>query len=398
MNVFGCRLTNLTLEGEDEVKVIIRHAKIVTTEKITPPVNVWIKDGHIKKITHEDHSHLENYQIIDAKEHLLIPGMIDVHIHGANGFDMMDGTIESILEVSNTCSKTGCTSFLPTSVTSSIEDLLQMIRNVKQVMGNEPGARIEGIHLEGPYLNVKRKGMQNEKFLRHPNMDEMKQILDEAGSLIKMVTIAPELPGGMEMVKFLKEKGIIVALAHSDATYEEAKEAFSKGASHVTHCFNAMRPIHHRDPGIVVAAFEEPHVSLQAIVDHVHLHPAIVRLMHQMKGPEGVVLITDALQAMYMGDGEYEFGGHQVTVSDGIARLADETLASSTVTMNEALRKTVDSKIPLTDAVYMASTAPANLLGLHKKGRIEPGADADLVLIDSEFNVKWTMINGHIKK
>lgn len=273
-----------------------------------------------------------------------------------------------------------------------------MICNVKQVMGNEPGARIEGIHLEGPYLNVKRKGMQNEKFLRHPNIDEMKQILDEAGSLIKMVTIAPELPGGMEMVKFLKEKGIIVALAHSDATYEEAKEAFSKGASHVTHCFNAMRPIHHRDPGIVVAAFEEPHVSLQAIVDHVHLHPAIVRLMHQMKGPEGVVLITDALQAMYMGDGEYEFGGHQVTVSDGIARLADGTLASSTVTMNEALRKTVDSKIPLTDAVYMASTAPANLLGLHKKGRIEPGADADLVLIDSEFNVKWTMINGHIKK
>ena len=130
-----------------------------------------------------------------------------------------------------------------------------------------------------------------------------------------------------------------------------------------------MRPIHHRDPGLVVAAFEEPHVSLQAIVDHVHLHPAIVRLMHRIKGAEGVVLITDALQAMYMGDGQYEFGGHQVTVSDGEARLADGTLASSTVTMNEALRKTVETGIPLLDAVYMASTTPANILGLQKKGR-----------------------------
>ena len=144
--------------------------------------------------------------------------------------------------------------------------------------------------------------MQNEHYLRHPNIDEMKEILKEGESLIKMVTIAPELPGGIEMVQYLKEQGIIVSIAHSDATYEEAKHAFATGASHVTHFFNGMRPIHHRDPGLVVAAFEEPHVSLQAIVDHVHLHPAIVRLMHRIKGAEGVVLITDALQAMYMGD------------------------------------------------------------------------------------------------
>lgn len=380
------------------MNTLIRHAKIVTGKMITTPSNVWIRDGKIGKIDQGDQIHLPtDYQVIDARGNLLIPGMIDVHIHGANGFDMMDGTLKSIQEVSKTCAKTGCTSFLPTSVSSSIDDLIQMIQNVKKVIGNELGAKIEGIHLEGPYLNVKRKGMQNEKFLRHPNLDEMKRILDEANGLIKMVTIAPELPGGMEMVEFLKERGIIVALAHSDATYEEAKEAFSKGASHITHCFNGMRPIHHRDPGIVVAAFEEIHVSLQAIVDHVHLHPAIVRLMHQIKGPEGIVLITDALQAMYMGDGNYEFGGHHVTVTDGVARLADGTLASSTVTMNEALKKTVECKIPLTDAVYMASTTPANLLGLEKKGRIVVGADADLVLIDSEFNVHWTMIDGQIK-
>ncbi|WP_313640696.1 N-acetylglucosamine-6-phosphate deacetylase, partial [Paenibacillus sp.] len=245
-------------------------------------------------------------------------------------------------------------------------------------------------------LNPKRKGMQNEKYLRHPNLEEMKFIFQEAGSLIKMVTIAPELPGGMELISFLKEKGVVIAIAHSDATYEEAKQAFASGASHVTHCFNGMRPIHHRDPGVIVAAFEEKHVSLQAIVDNVHLHPAIIRLMHNLKGPEGMVLITDALQAMGLGDGNYLFGGHHVTVSEGIARLEDGTLASSTVTMNEALRYTVETGIPLIDAVQMASTTPANILGLQHKGAITSGFDADLVLLDDEFKVRWTMVDGQI--
>lgn len=380
-------------------KVII-NANVVTMNELLPNSAIWVEGGKIKKITStsSDFAAPSNSKVIDAGGHIVMPGMIDVHIHGANGFDMMDGTVESIQEVSMISAKTGCTSFLATSVTSTIENLMGMIDRVKDVVGQEDGAKIAGIHLEGPYLNVKRKGMQNEKFLRHPDMEELKGILAEAESLIKMVTIAPELPGGMEMVQFLKEKGIIVALAHSDATYEETKEAFSKGASHVTHCFNGMRPIHHRDPGLVIAAFEEAHVSLQAIVDHVHLHPAIVRLMHRIKGPEGVVLITDALQAMYMGDGFYDFGGHEVNVADGIAQLADGTLASSTVTMNEALRKTVESGISLVDAVFMASTSPANILGLESKGRILPGADADLVLIDSEFEVSWTMIDGEIIK
>lgn len=380
-------------------KTVILNARVVTTKDITPPSTVWIKEGKIEKVANQEKSVItDDYHVIDADGNLLIPGMIDVHIHGANGRDMMDGTEESILEVSRTCALTGCTSFLVTSVSSSIEDLLTMIRNVKSVIGREPGAKIAGIHLEGPYLNVKRKGMQNEKHLRHPNQEEMIEVLNEADGLVKMVTVAPELPGGMEMVEFLKEQGIVVSIAHSDATYDEAKQAFAIGASHVTHCFNGMRPIHHRDPGIVVAAFEESHVSLQAIVDNVHLHPAIVRLMHRLKNKEGMVLITDALQAMYMGDGIYEFGGHQVTVSDGKAQLADGTLASSTTTMNEALQKTVESGISLVDAAYMASTTPAAILGLQQKGRILPPADADLVLIDSECNVQWTMIGGEIIK
>ncbi|OAB26108.1 N-acetylglucosamine-6-phosphate deacetylase [Paenibacillus macquariensis subsp. defensor] len=376
---------------------ILHNVQLVLRNSITPSASVWISAGKIMRIDTGDLPIIDgDYELIDGRGHLLVPGMIDVHIHGANGFNMMDGKEESIQEVSRVCASTGCTSFLATSVSSTIEDLLEMIRSVKLVKGHEAGAKIAGIHLEGPYLNPKRKGMQNEKYLRHPDLEEMKMIFEEAGSLIKMVTIAPELPGGMELISFLKEQGVIIAIAHSDATYEEAKQAFTAGASHVTHCFNGMRPIHHRDPGLIVAAFEEKHVSLQAIVDNVHLHPAIIRLMHSLKGPEGMVLITDALQAMGMGDGNYIFGGHHVTVESGIARLEDGTLASSTVTMNEALRYTVETGISLIDAVQMASTTPATILGLQQKGEISLGFDADLVLLDEEFRVLWTMVGGQI--
>ncbi|MFW5434848.1 N-acetylglucosamine-6-phosphate deacetylase [Paenibacillus apiarius] len=376
---------------------VLCNVQLLLPDRIVPSATVWIRDGKIERIESTLPSAAgEQYERIDGRGQWLMPGMIDVHIHGANGFDMMDGTETSIQAVSRACAATGSTSFLATSVSSAIEDLLNMIRSVKRVVGQEEGAKIAGIHLEGPYLNPKRKGMQNEQYLRHPDIGEMKEIFREAGSLIKMITIAPELPGGVELISFLKKQEVVVAVAHSDATYEEAKLAFTAGASHVTHCFNGMRPIHHRDPGLITAAFEEQHVSLQAIVDQVHLHPAIIRLMHRLKGAEGMVLITDALQAMGMGDGNYIFGGHQVTVSEGIARLEDGTLASSTVTMNEALRLTVDTGISLTDAVQMASTTPANILGLRSKGKIEPGYDADLVLLDEQFQVVWTMIDGQI--
>ncbi|GGA00636.1 N-acetylglucosamine-6-phosphate deacetylase [Paenibacillus marchantiophytorum] len=376
---------------------IVHNVNLIQQDAPALPATLWIRNGRIENIESGLSSLPEgDYEYIDGQGHQLIPGMIDVHIHGANGFDMMDGSETSIQEVSRACADTGCTSFLVTSVSSTIEELLAMIRSVKRVIGHEVGAKIAGLHLEGPYLNPKRKGMQNERFLRHPNLAEMKDIFNEADGLIKMVTIAPELPGGMELISFLKEMGVVIAIAHSDASYEEAKQAFAAGASHVTHCFNGMRPIHHRDPGLVVAAFEEEHVSLQAIVDGIHLHPAIVRMMHRLKGPDGMVLITDALQAMGLGDGNYVFGGHHVTVTEGVARLADGTLASSTVTMNEALRLTVETGISLIDAVKMASTTPARILGLDTVGRISTGFDADLVLLDEQCQVQWTMIKGDI--
>ena len=376
---------------------LIRNVRLFFDTDSEPAAGfVLIRDGQIDAMGKEGFTVPEADAEWDGAGRLLIPGMIDVHIHGADGFDMMDGMRQSVEAVSKACARTGCTSFLATSVTSSLDALMAMIGSVSQTIGKEPGARIAGLHLEGPYLNIKRKGMQNERFLRHPDQDEMSAILHRAGTLVRMVTLAPELPGGLELVRFLKERGIVAAVAHSDATYEEAKEAFRIGASHVTHCFNGMRPIHHRDPGTVVAAMEESHVSVQAIVDDVHLHPAIVRLLYREKGPDKMVLITDALQAMGMGDGSYVFGGHEVKVEQGVARLADGTLASSTVTMNEALRKTVNAGIPLADAVAMATSTPAEVLGFPSKGRLAPGADADLVLLGDKFEVLWTMVGGKL--
>lgn len=277
--------------------IVIRNVRLISEEGLRP-ASVILRDGQIESVYNDEaYSGSSADFEIDGNGQLLIPGMIDVHIHGAEGYDMMDGTHSSVEAVSRACASTGCTSFLATSVSSSFEDLYNMISAVSEVKGKEPGALIAGVHIEGPYLNVKRKGMQNERYLRHPDPGEMQTLLDKTGPLIRMVTLAPELPGGLEMTAFLKEHGIIVSVAHSDATYEEAKQAFRHGASHVTHCFNGMRPIHHRDPGAVVAAFEEDHVSLQAIVDDVHLHPAIVRLMYrEKKGPGKMVLITDAFR------------------------------------------------------------------------------------------------------
>lgn len=372
----------------------INNVRVIQGQQLVP-ATVVMESGRISQVLTGEERFVSG-EGMDGGGQLLMPGMIDVHIHGAHNFDMMDGTAESIQAVSKACAETGCTSFLVTSVSSSIEALMKMFEQTKAVIGKEEGAKIAGIHLEGPYLNVEKKGMQNPLYLRHPDLTEMTEIFEAAAGLIKMVTIAPELPGGLELIRFLKERDVVVAIAHSAATYEEAQQAFDEGASHITHCFNAMPAIHHRAPGLVTAALEDDRISLQAIVDGVHLHPGIVRLMHKVKGPDKMVLTTDALQAMGVGDGDYLFGGHHVMVKDGVARLKDGTLASSTVTMNQSLKFSTDFGIPVVDTIQMATSTPADILGLPELGRVEVGYIADLVLADDAFNVQKTWINGNL--
>ena len=381
-------------------KTVITNVHIVTEEGIlpnTPDTWLMVEDGKIVSIECKAGREVpDSVTVVDGGGGTLVPGSIDLHIHGANGYDMLDGTTRSIEQVSAVLAKTGCTAFLATSVTAPYEDLVSFIKNVHLVRGKEPGASIVGIHLEGPYLNRKRKGMQNEDYLRSPDIEEMKRLLAHADGFVKMVTLAPELPGGDAMVRFLRDEGIVVSIAHSDANYDQAKAAFGMGVSHVTHCFNAMRSIHHRDPGVVVAAWENPTVTCEAIVDNIHLHPAIVRLMHRNLGYDRMALVTDAMQAMGLGDGKYRFGGHVVHVKDGIARLPDGTLASSTVTMTQAIRNAVQDGIDLFDAVQMSSATPARIVGLTRKGAIRPGFDADLVVLDKDLQASWVMVRGKV--
>ncbi|MFY8331241.1 N-acetylglucosamine-6-phosphate deacetylase [Vagococcus carniphilus] len=377
------------------MKTLIKNAKIYqhNQEKF---VHIAINQHQINQVINSSETPLSSDfdQVIDAKNQLIIPGMIDVHIHGANHFDMMDGTEKSIQEVSKKCLATGCTGFLVTSVTSSKEKLIGMIEATKKVIGKEEGAKILGIHLEGPYLNPIKKGMQDPNHLRLPDLNEIKELIDLSDGLIKMVTIAPELPGADEVIDFLIAQNIIVAAGHTNATYEEAQHAFNRGVNHITHCCNAMPAIHHRSPGITTAALENDHVSIQAIVDGIHLHPGMVRLMHKTKTANRMVLITDALQAMGVGDGSYFFGGHQVTVTDGVARLKDGTLASSTVTMNQALKISTDMGISLGDSIQMATQTPAELLNCSHIGQIAPTFDANLIILDDDFNVTSCFIEG----
>ncbi|MCL6442380.1 MAG: N-acetylglucosamine-6-phosphate deacetylase [Alicyclobacillus sp.] len=376
--------------------LVIANARIVTPDGLLPahPRHaVVVKDGIIASVGAWDG---RADWVLDGRGGFVIPGCIDLHVHGAAGYDLMEGSAHSVDAVSLALARRGCTSFLATSVTASFSDLMRFIDGVKAVAGREPGARILGIHLEGPYLNRRRKGMQNEAQIRNPDVGEMAEFLDAAQGLIRMVTLAPELPGADVLIRFLRDRGVVVAMAHSEASYDEAKAAFTLGVTHVTHCFNAMPSIHHREPGPVVAAWEEPAVTCEAIVDNVHLHPAIVRLMYRNLGRDKMALVTDAMQAMGLGDGDYHFGGHWVQVRDGVARLADGTLASSTVTMTQAIRHAVANGLSLTEAVYMAATTPAQILGMGQKGRIAPGCDADLVICDESLEVVSVLIGGEV--
>lgn len=378
------------------MKLLIKNASLATDN--TSLFNILVDDKEILKIfsVSESIDKLDFDQAYDIKGKLIVPGMIDVHIHGAISHDMMDGTIESIQAVSRKCLQTGCTGFLVTSVTASTEMLERIIDTTKKVIGHEQGAKILGIHLEGPYLNIEKKGMQSPKYIRTPDLKEMKKLVERADGLIKMVTIAPELPGALEVIDYLTSQNIIVAAGHTNATYEEGMVAFEHGVSHITHCCNAMPTIHHRNPGITVAALEKEGISIQAIVDGIHLHPGMVRLMHKLKKPEQIVLITDALQAMGTGDGIYHFGGHEVTVQDGVARLSDGTLASSTVTMNRSLEIAQKMGLRLSDAIIMSSETPARILRLENRGKIAEGYTADFSIFNNQYEVESVYIDGKL--
>ncbi|MEU6242941.1 N-acetylglucosamine-6-phosphate deacetylase [Streptomyces sp. NPDC047024] len=333
-------------------------------------------------------------EVIDASGHWLVPGFVDLHNHGGGGASFAVGSAEDALTAVRTHRAHGTT----TLVASTVTDDLDLLARRAGLLGElaEQG-EIAGIHFEGPFISPCRKGAHSEALLRDPDPAEVRKLLDAARGQARMVTLATELPGGLDSVRLLAEQGVIAAVGHTDASYEQTVEAIDAGATVATHLFNAMPPLGHRAPGPITALLEDERITVELIDDGVHLHPAALQLAFHHAGADRVAFITDAMDAAGAGDGRYLLGPLEVEVSDGVARLVEGgSIAGSTLTLDRAFRRAVTvDRLPVTDVVTAISANPARLLGLSDRiGSLEPGKDADLVLLDAEFAVKGVMRRG----
>ena len=329
----------------------------------------------------------------DAEGSYVIPGLIDIHTHGAVCEDASDGNAEGLAKMSRYYAKDGVTSFCPTTATAPEEDLIQAMHTIRDFERPENGAKIAGIHMEGPYLSPGRSGAMNPGALRNPDTAEFFRLNEASGGLVRLISVAPELPGAMEFIREVS-KLVTVSVAHTNADYDLCMEAFANGASHITHTFNCMPGIHHREPGTVPAALDSG-VTAELITDGFHIHPAVIRLAAKLFG-EKLCLISDSLRCAGMPDGEYSLAGMEFVMKNGKATLKGrDTIAGSSIHLMEGMRRAVRFGVPLADAVKAASETPAKVIGQGSRiGSLEPGKDADLVILGSDLSVKAVFING----
>jgi len=336
---------------------------------------------------------------IDATGKYLTPGYIDSHTHGGFGFDYMDVTPVQLDKLLASLPSTGVTGVVPTIASTNLTDQKRMIRTLLDGLQRSPrGTKILGIHLEGPYLAQEKRGAQPRDALRMPDISEMKELIQSSDQNIRLVTLAPELPGGLELVEYLTAQGIVTSAGHTVASYEVIQQADEKGLSRAAHLFNGMEGLHHRKPGAVGAALTLDGISAEVILDGKHLDPRIVKLVVQAKGVEKVILITDSMEAMGKGDGIYiRPGNRKVIVKNGEARLESGSLAGSVLTMDLAVQNAVNLVgLPITAAVRMASFNPADNLGIKDRGSLEVGKIADVLILDDDLSVETVMIDGEI--
>ena len=379
--------------------ILLHAARALTPATEILGAGILIRDGVIEAVGARQDMRLPSGAAeISASGQTAIPGFIDVHIHGAGGHDVMEGTEQAMTAVAGTLARHGTTSFVATTVTASPDDTCRGVEGIARYITHQFGAleskaEVLGVHYEGPFISKLRRGVHPAEWIQLPSADLLQRFLRAAAGNARILTIAPELLGAVPCMKAARDAGVVVAMGHTDATYEQARAGIAQGARHAVHVYNAMRPFSHRDSGVIGAVLTSTDVTAELIADGVHVEEAAMRILLQAKGAGRVILISDGLSATGMPDGKYMLGKLEVTVSGGVCRNAEGKLAGSTLTLDRALRNVVALGITLQDAVRMLTENPAKLLGIEfKKGALRTGADADIVLLDENLQVTnvWT--------
>lgn len=380
--------------------LLLINASVLTQEGMVERGYIYIKDGKIAETGLASSLPHHQAEVIELPEdHTIVPGFIDVHIHGAGGADTMDATIEALTTMASILPEEGTTSFLATTITQNQKAIIKALENAAVYIShhNKPGkAEVLGLHLEGPFINESRKGAQPADHILTPDIELFSRMQEASGNNIRLVTLAPEKENGNKLIAYLAENGVIASVGHSDATYRQMAEAVKAGATHVTHLFNGMRGMHHRDPGVAGAALLFDELKIEMIADGIHVVPEMLDLSIRAKGTDGVILITDSMRAKCLKNGIYDLGGQEVSVADGKALLADGTLAGSILKMKDSLKNMMEfTGISLEEAVKLASENPARQLKLFdRKGSIASGKDADLVVLDRNHEVAMAFCRG----
>jgi N-acetylglucosamine-6-phosphate deacetylase len=337
---------------------------------------------------------------VDSGGAIVMPGFIDVHTHGGGGYNLHTTSVDEILAYTRWAPATGVTSFLVSVVgTPGALPEPQLHAAVEAIKRAGVGAEPLGIHLEGPYINVERRGAHLPSWLRMPDIQETERLLALTDGQLRLIALAPELPGAAAMISRMVDAGVTVSIGHTDATYEQTLEAIQLGVTHATHCCNAMRPLHHREPGPLGAIAQSSQVHGELITDGVHVHPAMLRIMVKILGIERTIVVTDALAAAGIGDATFEFAGQPAQVVRGVARLEDGTITGSILTMDQALRNILQmTGVTLPQAASMLTWNPARSIHVdQRKGLLQPGFDADLLVFDSDLELQATICRGEIR-
>jgi N-acetylglucosamine-6-phosphate deacetylase len=385
-------------------KLKIHNGRVITPARVIPVGTVVVDDGIIMAIAEGDLD-VEGAEVIDAARQYIAPGFIDIHVHGGGGYDFMDETEEAFIKIAETHAMFGTTSMVPTTMSATREAMVKAMEVFERVRSLPVmGSRLLGVHIEGPYFSMNQRGAQDPKHIRNPDPGEYQEIIDHYKGLVRW-SVAPELPGALEMGRALRKKGVLAAIAHTDALYDDVVKAVECGFSLATHLYSCMSGVTRKNAfryaGVIESALLMDEMDVELICDGIHLPAPLLKFVYKIKGPSRIALITDAMRGAAMPEGESVLGnlkdGLKVIIEDGVAKLPDRSAFAGSVATADRLVRTMHqlAEVPMHEAVYMASTTPARIMGVdHYTGSLEEGKDADIVIFDNDVNVSHTIVKG----